>query len=220
MERERVSTPPESYLSSGLSVALRKRGSFEVRKPVRASAGLGRRARPRRDPALSGLPARPVWLAERRRNPQFPARPAAGVGAGLWWAGVTTTGVGYGDKVPITLRGRLLAGVWMLVSLVLSVLVTASLTATLAIAEFQQVRDLESLRRARVGVLKGSAAADFLRHNQIPHRSFRAPEGHETLLARHRRGLFNGDPALLPIPPPAPAAGAAAALHAGASGSR
>jgi ABC-type amino acid transport substrate-binding protein len=72
----------------------------------------------------------------------------------------------------------------MLVSLILYVFVTASLTATLAVGEYEQVRDIESLRRAHVGVLEGSAAADFLRHNQIPHRIFPSyPKVIEALLA-------------------------------------
>jgi ABC-type amino acid transport substrate-binding protein len=102
----------------------------------------------------------------------------------MWFAGVTTSGVGYGDKVPVTLNGRLLAILWMLVSLVLYVFMTASLTATLAVGEYEQVRDLESLRRARVGVLAGSAAADFLRQNQISHRLLPSyPKVIEALLA-------------------------------------
>src|SRR5207248_8830215 len=108
-----------------------------------------------------------VWLAERRRNPQFPVRPAPGIGSGIWWAGVTTSGVGYGDKVPITLRGRVLALIWMLVSLVLTVVLTAALTATLAVAEFGRTWGVEALRHSTVGALDGSAAADFLRRAQV-----------------------------------------------------
>jgi ABC-type amino acid transport substrate-binding protein len=186
MERERVVDFTESYLTSGLSIAVRRRGRLEYIGnlfSVLATSGaahiIGAVL------ILSALFGAGVWLAERRHNPEFPARPGRGIGSGLWWAGVTTSTVGYGDKVPVTFRGRLLAAIWMLISLVLSVLITASLTATLAVGEFQQVRDLDSLRRARVGVLAGSAAADFLRHNQIPHRLLPSyPKVIEALLAR------------------------------------
>jgi polar amino acid transport system substrate-binding protein len=186
MERERVVDFTESYLTSGLSIAVRKRGGFErIRNLFGVLASSGAAHIIVAVLLLSVFFGAGVWLVERRHNPQFPARPGPGIGSGMWWAGVTTSTVGYGDKVPVTFRGRLLATIWMLTSLVLMVLVTASLTATLAVGEFQQVRDLESLRRARVGVLAGSAAADFLRHNQIPHRLLPSyPKVVEALLAK------------------------------------
>ncbi|HEY1250409.1 MAG TPA: transporter substrate-binding domain-containing protein [Thermoanaerobaculia bacterium] len=186
MDRERLLDFTESYLTSGLSIAVRKRGRLE--RMAALFHGLAESGAAHIIGAvilLSGLFGAGVWLVERRHNPMFPTRPAPGIGSGLWFAGTTTSGVGYGDKVPITLAGRLLAAFWMLISVLLMLLVTASLTATLAIGEFQQVRDLESLRRARVGVLAGSAAADFLRHNQIPHRLLPSyPKVIEALLAK------------------------------------
>jgi ABC-type amino acid transport substrate-binding protein len=173
MDRERVIDFTESYLTSGLSIAVRQRGRLErLLNLFRALSTSGAAHILGTIVVLAIVFGTGVWLAEKRHNPQFPARPAPGIGSAMWFAGVTTSGVGYGDKVPVTLRGRLLAILWMLVSLVLLALVTASLTATLAVAEYEQVRDVESLRRSRVGVLAGSAGADFLRHNQIPHRLF------------------------------------------------
>jgi ABC-type amino acid transport substrate-binding protein len=185
MERERVLDFTESYLTSGLSVAVRKRGRAErLLNLFRALASSGAAHILAAIVLLAVVVGTGVWLAERRHNPQFPVRPAPGIGSAMWFAGVTTSGVGYGDKVPVTLNGRLLAILWMLVSLVLYVFMTASLTATLAVGEYEQVRDLESLRRARVGVLAGSAAADFLRQNQISHRLLPSyPKVIEALLA-------------------------------------
>jgi polar amino acid transport system substrate-binding protein len=72
-----------------------------------------------------------IWLAERRRNAaQFPRRYLKGVGNGMWFALVTLTTVGYGDRAPLSKTGRAIAGIWMVVSL----LVLSSITAGLASA--------------------------------------------------------------------------------------
>jgi len=173
MEREQVIDFSHTYLTTGLSIAVPRRSRTErLVNLFRTLATSGAAHIIGAIALLSLLFGAAVWLAERRHNPQFPARPAPGIGSGVWWAGVTTTGVGYGDKVPITLHGRLIAITWMLVSLVLFVLVTASLTATLAVAEFEQTRDVDSLRHAVVGTLAGSASADYLRRSQVPHRLY------------------------------------------------
>ena len=55
-----------------------------------------------------------IWLAERKANPdEFPGG-VAGLGNGMWFAIVTMTTVGYGDRSPKTTVGRLLSAVWML----------------------------------------------------------------------------------------------------------
>ena len=50
---------------------------------------------------------------------------------GLYWAVVTMTTVGYGDKTPKTTLGRAVAALWMLGSLVLVSLLSTSLVSRL-----------------------------------------------------------------------------------------
>ena len=52
------------------------------------------------------------------------------VGSGLWWAVQTTTTVGYGDNVPTTYGGRLLAAFVMLVGIGFLTVITAAITST------------------------------------------------------------------------------------------
>jgi polar amino acid transport system substrate-binding protein len=74
-----------------------------------------------------------MWLVERRRNPSFGGSPLRGIGSGFWWSGVTYTGVGYGDKVPVTVAGRAVALFFMLASVVLVSGLTAAMSARLAV---------------------------------------------------------------------------------------
>jgi polar amino acid transport system substrate-binding protein len=51
-----------------------------------------------------------TWLFECKHNPQqFGEDATRGSWANLWWAAVTMTTVGYGDKALATVGGRIIA---------------------------------------------------------------------------------------------------------------
>ena len=50
------------------------------------------------------------------------------IGSGLWWAVQTVTTVGYGDRVPETAPGQVLAAVVMLLGIGFVTVITASIT--------------------------------------------------------------------------------------------
>jgi voltage-gated potassium channel len=52
------------------------------------------------------------------------------IGSGLWWAVQTTTTVGYGDHVPTTVGGRLIAAAVMLFGIGFLTVITAAITST------------------------------------------------------------------------------------------
>jgi voltage-gated potassium channel len=52
------------------------------------------------------------------------------LGGGLWWAIQTVTTVGYGDAVPETTGGRLLAALVMLLGIGFLTVITAAITST------------------------------------------------------------------------------------------
>jgi voltage-gated potassium channel len=52
------------------------------------------------------------------------------IGSGLWWAVQTTTTVGYGDHVPTTVAGQLIAALVMLFGIGFLTVITAAITST------------------------------------------------------------------------------------------
>ncbi|CAH0998866.1 hypothetical protein LEM8419_00181 [Neolewinella maritima] len=95
---------------------------------------------------------------------------AEGVGAGFWWAGVTLTTIGYGDKAPHTLGGRIVAMLWMLTALAL----TSSLTAGVisALNKDSTISFPDDLRNKTVGATAHSQAAEYLEDQDISFRPF------------------------------------------------
>lgn len=105
-----------------------------------------------------------VWLFERRRNPKmFGGGTVGGVGQGIWWAIVTLTTVGYGDKAPKTFGGRMVALIWMFASVLLIAGFTAAITASFTVGELRgKVRGLSDLHDVRVGSLVQTESFNFL----------------------------------------------------------
>ncbi len=104
-----------------------------------------------------------IWLAERRKNTeQFPRHYFHGVGNGMWFGLVTLTTVGYGDRAPLSRSGRIIAGVWMVISLVAVSSITAGLASafTLSLAELapSTIREKTDLRGKKIAVVEGTTS--------------------------------------------------------------
>jgi polar amino acid transport system substrate-binding protein len=104
------------------------------------------------------------WLAERRRNPeQFPEKPAAGIANGVWLAVVTMTTVGYGDRVPLSGAGRVIASIWMIVALISASSLTAGIATALTLSQLDRaaISRLDELDGRRVAVVAGTTGASL-----------------------------------------------------------
>jgi len=64
------------------------------------------------------------------------------LGSALWWAIQTTTTVGYGDNVPTTAAGRLLAALVMLFGIGFLAVITAAITSTFVARNAQRADGL------------------------------------------------------------------------------
>jgi len=106
-----------------------------------------------------------LWLFERKRNPgQFGGSAASGIGSGFWWSAVTMTTVGYGDKYPVSVGGRLIALVWMFTAIIIISSFTAAITTTLTVSQLETgINGPEDLNNAVVGTLPNSTSEQYLR---------------------------------------------------------
>ena len=113
-----------------------------------------------------------IWLAEHRQNPeQFPPKPLPGITNGMWFALVTLTTVGYGDKAPITRLGRGVTAAWMVISLVAISTLTAGLasafTVLLSGSTRDNIKDPRELSRLRVAAVNGTSGMELARRRKL-----------------------------------------------------
>jgi ABC-type amino acid transport substrate-binding protein len=140
-----------------------------------------------------------VWLFERRKNPeQFGGSIFSGLAAAYWWATVTMTTVGYGDKAPRTVGGRIAALLWMLTS----VIALATFTAT--VASQQTVRQLESqisgpadLVKVSVGTVVGTTSESYLKTARLNYQGFADLQSGAKALQEHKVDAIVYDTAML-----------------------
>ncbi|MEL7155658.1 MAG: transporter substrate-binding domain-containing protein [Actinomycetota bacterium] len=115
-----------------------------------------------------------IWLAERDvGDGHFRSGYGPGVWDGFWWAAVTVTTVGYGDKAPRSTRGRMVALLGMLLSLFL---VGAFVSQITSILEGSRVEapfaDLDGVGARPVAVVEGSTFAAYLEEEGVVTRPY------------------------------------------------
>ena len=198
-DREEVIDFSHPFFQTGLGVAV----------AAEASAGLGGVTRAlvsREFLTLVGLLTSVLlvvgtlaWAIETRRNPDmFERRPVRGIFSGFWWAAVTMTTVGYGDKAPVTVAGRILGVFWMFTALILTAAFTAHLAAALTAETLtSRVASPADLSRVRVGNIEGAASAEALADLGVRPRGYATVEAGLTDLAAGTIDAFVHDRPIL-----------------------
>jgi len=92
---------------------------------------------------------------------------------GIYWAVVTMSTVGYGDKTPKTYLGRALAVVWMIASLVLVSLLTTNLVARMTVSRVEGITIRPSdLMGRRLAAVSNSSGAEYLDAQRLAYQKF------------------------------------------------
>ena len=140
-----------------------------------------------------------VWFFERRgNNEEFDRKPLRGVGDGFWWAAVTMTTVGYGDKSPRTLGGRIVGLIWMFTAMLIVASFTAAIAASLTVGRLDgRIRSVADLAQVRTGAVAGSTGIDEMEARGVAPARFDSVAEGLTALAAGRIDAFVHDRPLL-----------------------
>lgn len=106
-----------------------------------------------------------LWLAERKASPdQFPYEPVKGIANGMWCAIVTMSTTGYGDIAPVTLMGRVVAGSWMIISILFATTMVAGIASSLTLSGLGKntISSAEQFENKKIAVLNNSPSVDFV----------------------------------------------------------
>jgi ABC-type amino acid transport substrate-binding protein len=108
-----------------------------------------------------------IWLAE-RRNPRdqrlFRKGYVKGISEGVYWAIVTASTVGYGDKVARTNLGRFLTCFIIVASLPLFAFFIAELSSNITLSNIRaSIEGPDDLNGKHVGVVNNTTSEDFMR---------------------------------------------------------
>ncbi|XP_031556522.1 uncharacterized protein LOC116293260 [Actinia tenebrosa] len=127
-----------------------------------------------------------IWALDRLKNPdEFPPPFISGTWEGFWWAFVTMTTVGYGDRAPKSLLARVFCIVWILVGIIIIAIFTAIITASLSAS----IQHHFTVHGSKVGAVSGSEEQRLgvsLNADMIPYQSI--PEMNKALLNQTLNG--------------------------------
>ena len=118
-----------------------------------------------------------IWLFERRSNEGFGGGMIRGLSSGVFWSANAMTQRADASVIPMTLAGRVVAVVWMVVSVIAIAVFTAGITSTLTMKRLHGVvNSAADLSSVRVGVVQGTATEEALTGMQIRYRTVSSPQ--------------------------------------------
>ncbi len=169
-EREKYVDFSHPFFDSGLIVAVRKNSdnrlwelTFTILKVIGLSLVI----------FLIGLSvvAHLIWFLEKSDDDpkSFPTNYKRGIMDAYWWAVVTMTTVGYGDKCPKRVIGRVIASIWMIIGIIWFAAFTATLTSSLTVSRIGHgdISGLQDLGGSTVAVIKGTTSEKFMHYHDV-----------------------------------------------------
>lgn len=132
-----------------------------------------------------------VWLFEHRKNPEEFGGVGKGIAQGFWWSAVTMTTVGYGDKSPRTLGGRIIGFLWMFTAIILISGLTASIASSLTVTKIESsIHSAQDLKKFNVVTIAKSSAAEYLDLFKVPQEPVHSAQEGLKAVANHEADVF------------------------------
>ncbi len=167
-ERERRIDFTHSYFHTGLGILVQKRSSASVGQLLRTFLTKKRLTIIGSFLLLVFMAGNIIWLVERRQDAgkrSFAPSYLPGIFEGMYWAVVTASTVGYGDRTPQTWVGRLLAILLIIIFLPFFAFFIAKLSSDITLYELHTAIDgPNDLMDKRVGVVRGTTSHDYVSH--------------------------------------------------------
>jgi len=172
-ERELVMDFSHPYFTSGLGIAVPKQpeglaGSVKAMLSTSIIKILGA--------LFAGLLIAGIiiWSLEKKHSETtFSRKPVRGISDGFWWAAVTLTSTGYGDKVPATCGGRIVAIIWMFAGIFFVSTFTAVLATAFTTSQLQaRIHGPEDLDSAVIGAVAGATTETYLIDERLQYTSY------------------------------------------------
>ncbi len=196
--RERILDFTQSFYATGLGIAVPAGGEASWLPIIRTMTSFGFA---QAIVALIGFALAAgvlVWLFERRHNEDFGGGVARGLSSGVWWSTVAMTQRGSGHFGPRPHLGRIVAIIWMIASVVIIAVFTASITSVLTIKHLQGVvHGVSDLSAVRVGVLSGTSTEGTLSEMRVNYRKFTTLQDGLNALRARKLDAFVYDKPLL-----------------------
>ncbi len=173
-EREKALDFSHPYFRSGLQIMVRAQPGGVLSRALAVMRGILNSPSFRFAMMALGLfvlvVAHVIWLAERRRNPQFCRHYPAGLWDAVYWTLVTISTVGYGDKTPKTNAGRAIALALIIFGYVAFAWFTATITSALTVTELAgAIRGPDDLAGKQVATVRHSTSEKWLRQRPGVH---------------------------------------------------
>jgi polar amino acid transport system substrate-binding protein len=120
------------------------------------------------------IPAHIIWLVERNHQGGFLEKNAyfPGIFKACWWAASTLAT--QAEEMPKSAWGRVMAVIWMFISVVFIAYFTATVTTSLTVEQLQSnIKGPQDLRGKNIATIEGSTSANYLKQQKIEAREFK-----------------------------------------------